>query len=69
MVSRTSGGLIKFSIALTEELLREIERIKAEQPRRKRSPLIEELLWRGLRDYEREQELLRRERERSAGAA
>lgn len=70
MASRTSGGLIKFSIALSEPLLREIERIKAESPRRKRSPLIEELLWRGVRDYDREQELLRHEAEkRAAGAA
>ncbi|MGE5619068.1 MAG: hypothetical protein ACM3US_07395 [Sphingomonadaceae bacterium] len=65
MTSRSSGGLIKFSIALPERLLRDVERIAANEPGMKRNGAIIALLTRGVESYDRDQEILRRHRAES----
>ena len=65
MVSRTSGGLVKFSLSIPEPLLREVERIAATEPGRRRNGVIVNMISRGIQDYRREQEILRQHKEQA----
>lgn len=59
MTSRTSGGLIKFSVALLPDLLARVAQV-AKQRLTNRNSAFNELVRRGLDSRDLEQELLRR---------
>ncbi len=59
MTSRTSGGLIKFSVALLPDLLARVGQV-AKQRLTNRNSTFNELVRRGLANWDLEQEILRR---------
>lgn len=59
-MSKTSGGLVKFSVALDEELVGTLDRLAEERgPGTKRSDVIRDALRLGASEYRRQTTMLR----------